>query len=422
MRPHRSQSGPSTGQTLPALDGLRALAIVLVIWHHVTVFGTLAGFQVGPAWLYLLGDLGFSGVFLFFVLSGFLLFLPYARALVGGQPWPSARQFYTRRALRILPAYWGVLALLGATLPGSVLRTHAGSLGLAAVLLQDWQSQTLGFVQQLDTSLWTLAIEWQFYLLLPALALVLAKLAGPRTGRWRSVRLFGGLVGVIACGLFIRALVGLLHYTWGIAAPTSLPGALGLVFSLLYGVKGKYLEVFALGMLTSVLYVKLSTLGTPWRRGRTRLGWLALLLCLAGLGSSFFWAQVAHRIGPLASTDWIFPPDGASWSVLGEWVLGSCFALLLWAVLVGPPFLGRLFSLPPLRFVGKISYSLYLWHWPLLLVLLTRCSSYGQVLIVGSGLFLLVGTISYFVLERPFLRWRRAPAPLKPATVEMKVG
>ena len=94
------------------LDGLRALAILLVLWCHLTAFGALRGLNVGPPLLHLLGDFGFAGVFLFFILSGFLLFLPYARALLAGAAWPSARAFYRKRARRILPAYYLTLLVL----------------------------------------------------------------------------------------------------------------------------------------------------------------------------------------------------------------------------------------------------------------------------------------------------------------------
>src|SRR5690242_15134137 len=92
-------------QTLPALDGIRALAILLVLWHHLYLVGLASHLDVGPDWLRALSAMAASGVFLFFPLSGFLLFLPYARALLARQPWPRTRQFYLRRALRILPVY-----------------------------------------------------------------------------------------------------------------------------------------------------------------------------------------------------------------------------------------------------------------------------------------------------------------------------
>src|SRR5689334_7769095 len=101
----------SSRHTIPSLDGLRALAILLVIWCHVDVQGFVSH-MLGPGILRSVAAFGFSGVFLFFILSGFLLFLPYARSLLGHAPWPSVKQFYQRRALRILPVYFVALSVL----------------------------------------------------------------------------------------------------------------------------------------------------------------------------------------------------------------------------------------------------------------------------------------------------------------------
>src|SRR5262249_32205392 len=99
--------------------------------------------------------------------------------------------------------------------------------------------------------------------------------------------------------------------------------------------------------------------------------------------------------------------------ILGEWTLGLCFALLLLAVLCGVPRLRRLLSLGPLRFIGIISYSLYVWHIPLMMVLYTDIlasspAAYPRFLLLVVLVLVLWCFASYFLVERPFLRWRRA--------------
>src|SRR5690242_20063157 len=98
-------------QEIRALDGLRALAAFSIVGFHALLFlqfeYTPLSRAVNHGWYYLS-----TGVHLFFVLSGFLLFLPYVRALLDGERLPSARRFYQRRALRILPAYWVCLTIM----------------------------------------------------------------------------------------------------------------------------------------------------------------------------------------------------------------------------------------------------------------------------------------------------------------------
>lgn len=410
---------------LPALDGLRALAILLVIWHHIFLTGMLEGVDREPTPLQYVAGLGFSGVSLFFILSGFLLFLPYARALLAGHPWPSARTFYLRRALRILPAYYVALIVLLILRGGGLLALgNLIPLSLVALLFHDMQWNSLLVINQLDIPFWTLAVEWQFYLLLPWLALGLAKLAGPRGGQHFFRRLMLGLGGIIVLGLGIRFAAAGLHYGLGQEHPIDAPGLVGLTMSLLYGVKGKYLEIFALGMLVSVLYVRFVEQGGLAPDRRRRFGWLSVGLAVIGLAGCMLWAAQTHRIPFIGGTAWIFmPPDGWSWQVLGEWALGLCFAFLLLGVLLGASALRQFFTLAPLRFIGMISYSLYIWHLPIITLFITATlidstASYIRMIAAALLTVLLISASSFYLIERPFIRLRRAahaPREVAPA-------
>ena len=103
---------------IAVLDGVRAMACLLVLFFHVNVIsrdGHTWQVAVRPLTSAVAGSIalaGSSGVTLFFVLSGFLLFLPYAKSLLFESMWPSARLFYLRRALRIVPAYYAALFLI----------------------------------------------------------------------------------------------------------------------------------------------------------------------------------------------------------------------------------------------------------------------------------------------------------------------
>lgn len=409
----------SSPRSIASLDGLRGLAIMLVLWHHWFLLPMLAGWDTGPLALSLVPLFGFSGVFLFFVLSGFLLFLPYARALLAGTTWPLVRTFYLRRALRILPVYFLVVLFLVSTQDHTLLAPNA--LVLTLSLLFDWQVSIWQRLTNPIAPLWTLTIEWQFYLLLPWLALILAKVTIRKSRHSFRMRLIGFLSALIAFALLVR-LLALLVFASSHTDPIASPAPLGWFFVLFFGVAGRYLEVFALGMAASFLYVWVAELG---HRGihLVRWGYAALLLSVAGLCCCLFWSVAARRIPISLGYDWIFSPTMPAWTVLGEWALGVCYALLLLAVLLGPRWLDQVFASQPLRFLGKISYSLYLWHWPLLVAsrawfTATEPGVLWRYILWTGAILLVWCSASYYLVERPFLRWRRVrPTPIKPAAV-----
>jgi peptidoglycan/LPS O-acetylase OafA/YrhL len=160
---------------IPVLDGMRAIACLIVIWFHIyRIPLDLHLWNPSPS-AHPLRDsflnFGKHGVTLFFVLSSFLLFLPFARALLFEKTWPSIRQFYIRRVLRILPAYYLSLILSVLFLQRQYLQPqHWKELALFFTFLMDSSQATF---KQLNAPFWTLAVEWQYYLLLPLLALAM---------------------------------------------------------------------------------------------------------------------------------------------------------------------------------------------------------------------------------------------------------
>lgn len=417
---------------LPALDGLRGLAILLVVWCHLGSFGQAAGLPMGPRWVQVSSSLGSTGVMLFFVLSGFLLFTPYARALLHGSPWPSTRQFYRRRALRILPAYLVFLACIAVlSRQYTFSPSQRGPLALMAVLLQDLDPAAYDLSSRLNGPLWSLTVEWQFYFLLPFIALALSKLSGPANGRSTLLRLAAGLAMLILIGVGIRELVAELHYAGGYAMPSAAPGLLGLSLRLLYGMIGKFWEIFALGMLASVFYVALIEPGGIAERIRRRLALASISLALAG--GLVFALWIYTRQQPLFPTpaQFLFPADGQGMLAWGDLAVATGYMLLVLAVLLGNRWLNRVFTWKPLRWIGLISYSMYLWHYVLIHALVSQFSP-GQPLAFLS--FVLVALVmivpwsasSYYLTERPFLRWRRAKRaslklPVMPSEVEAPV-
>lgn len=385
-----------------ALDGLRAMAALSIVVFHtlhtVDVQSNPIRQFMGNVFWYLP-----TGVHLFFVLSGFLLFLPFARAILLAHPLPGLRRFYYRRALRIMPAYLVVLALL-AWLPTA---DHIIPISGASILTHIFMIHDMfpDFNREMEGPFWTLAVEAQFYLLLPLMAAALAKVVG---GSRSLKRLLCGIALLLALALGLRALdIGLVG---GMPAHTTSGFARSFVL-ITMGMQGKYLEVFMMGMLASVVYVVTVEFGNMSTNARRRLGWAMLAM---------WCVTTVLAIPSIRYGGTIFSP-GESWGVgvlIYPLVVGVSYASLLLAIIWGSLVIRWFFETPPLRFTGHISYSLYLWHVPVLLAMIPFFA--GVPLLLRLVCTVPVAYLSYQLVERPFLVRRRstgsaelrAPAPI----------
>lgn len=350
-------SGLSNSSYRADIDGIRAIAILSVICFHCAVPGVTGGF---------------TGVDIFFVISGYL---------IGGHIFSEVRagsfsflRFYWRRAKRILPAFYGVLAfvLLAALLllsPLEAMKTAQSAVAatLSASNIAFWSASSyFAPASELRPLLmtWSLGVEEQFYLVIPILLVLLARIR-------RSWILPAVL---ISCGFsFLLAWFELGYYSQN-------------VFYLLPE------RAWELGVGVGLAVAELTG-----RRIRLN-SFLTQLASLAGVGL---------LLAPLFLLDsrTLFPGAAALPSVLGT-------ALVI--ALPSAAINRRLLSLPPLVFVGRISYSLYLWHWPLLAFL--RVVSGGAAPRGAAWLTIpaafAAAALSYFFIEQPFRRSTREPAPL----------
>jgi len=409
-------SGASSAHS-PALDGMRAIAILWVFAFHARA---LLGGGLGTAEPGSLGNLaetGMLGVQLFFVLSGFLLALPWMRAELRGDPAPAARPFYRRRALRILPAFYLHLAILfGVILPA----LHGGfmlfsdRLGLLNLLghvsllhfLHPGSASSFG----VNMALWSLSLEAQFYLLLPLLAPLF-------TGR----RVWIALPAAVALSMLWKSAAPALLGPWlgqsvqpelliyfdavtGAAMPYP-PGAIALFVER--QLPGEFIA-FALGMTGANLAARMETArgGSTSPSGSRWLGVCALTLVTV-------WVVVLSWV-PLSSVLW-----GIEWRLYGMpmFLLSVAFVVLashlendrrpdrvalLKAVLGGPALAG----------IGTISYSLFLWHEPLLRMMRLGwiappgVTSPSLQIALGLAIAIVVAAVSFWIVERPLLRRR----------------
>ena len=386
------------GHGYPQLDGLRAVAFLLVLLVHSVVALQDAGADgtartitdaIGP-----LVQMGGTGVHLFFVLSGCLLFLPYARGFVGERAAPRPADFFRRRILRIVPAYYGVLfACLLIYAPADAAKQALSHM----FFVHNISTATHGGVNE---PLWTLAVEWQFYVLLPAAAVVLAR-AWQRSPR--SAWLLLSLTVPMSLASAASSVAAAHWYpSWSRAHDT--------VFNT-----SRFLVVFAAGMTCALLYV---------------LHGKAVTTALTGLAQRYG-AWIALSVFAIYGFAGWFGVVPASLDFYGyALAMAVMYGLLLLNLLLTDGGLVRLLSSPAMRMIGNISFSGYLVHKPLIKDVVapfavSHGSGAGQVLLLGAGVLLVVlpcALLVYSILERPFLRQRsphEAPglSGLKPVPV-----
>lgn len=372
-RAHERPGSPPGGTGLPrtmhvpALDGLRGLAILAVVAFHVAVVmsdGAPWAYRTSPpvySWPAFAGSLG---VDLFFVLSGFLVLRSWQgiRERHAGDGVRSLVEFARRRGRRILPPYWVALAVLVVWRAPEWLSTLRGwrNIGMFVSLNQFLDP---GLPQQLNTVTWSLTTETHFYVLVPLLAL-----AGLRLG-WRRT---------LAATLALTVAWRIVHGGTGGEAEWILGRA----------------DQFVAGMAAASL-VAAHAAGRTSAVGRWLTGPWAGRILWTGLGL----LALAHGGLRLA-------PKPLGFLVLLHPIAGIAMAGLLARGLMrgsiarlDAPVIG-----PPLRWLGVASYSLYLWHWPLLA---EAVRAWGpSVPVVGAALAagLAVSALSYRFLERPFTK------------------
>ena len=252
---------------LGVLDGLRGIAVLLVLWYHLWEISWL------PApwpWLQFVPETGFIGVHLFFFLSGFVISYPFFRAQAAQQPEPTWAHFYYRRFIKIVPSYLLSIAVAFAIGYAAIVRygdTPAWKELLTHLLfIHTWWPQTYGSINGV---LWTLAVEVEFYLIFPLVWL------GMRRAPWITA----GVMAAIAVAWRVFFAHCCFDTTFPVYAE-NLPG---------------YLDLFASGMICALLFVRYGHRLKAWRGSGTLslvaiVGWIGLLILLENI--------YAYRIHP----------------------------------------------------------------------------------------------------------------------------
>jgi peptidoglycan/LPS O-acetylase OafA/YrhL len=329
------------------IDGLRALAVLPVVLYHASIPG-FGG--------------GFVGVDIFFVISGYLICGMIDQDIRDGGF--SLGDFYKRRILRILPALFAMFGVTGVLayaycLPVEFEDFSKSFAGAVASVSNVYFAKTAGYFDApaeikplLHT--WSLGVEEQFYFVAPLLMLLLYRFV-PKHAKW--------LLALAAVLSFVAAILMTFRNTT-------------FVF---------YLTPFrawelALGALLAIKFIPRPA--TAWGRNITGGVGLALMIGAIVLGTPSVPLLLMTGLAAVGAT----------------MVIASSERSLSWV--------GRLLSVPPLVFVGLISYSLYLWHWPLMVFqrtdgfLIAGSSAIAKLVVIAASIA--VAILSWRFVERPF--------------------
>jgi peptidoglycan/LPS O-acetylase OafA/YrhL len=367
---------------IPELDGVRGIAVLMVVAYHAFLFSN----NPPMGWVSGLSSYGFAGVHLFFVLSGFLI----TGILLSAKEHPHYfRNFYAKRALRIWPLYYLLLLLTFGLLPLLVLyaHLHMGKFDLIenrSKLVYVLFLQNLIYPGGLGVGMlgmtWSLAIEEQFYIVWPWIVLLCSR----RT-----------LAYILTAVLVFSPLVRLWAKLHGVSG------------DVIYFATWAQLDGLALGALIS-LYSRSGLFSLA------RTKWTAVAALAAG-APAWLWLQAGY--------------SPALWPLLFSAIAltsAGVVTLAIWCCQTNSA-LGGPFRTKWLRYVGQISFCVYLVHQPIYVALSgklakehigTSHAAAGAIMVLGLVISLCVASLSWFLFESPILKLKgrldrhsRATAP-----------
>lgn len=310
-------------------DGLRVIFIFLIGWYHIWQQSWLGPYlHIGNFTLNLdpLVRTGYIWVDGMLLLSGFLSFLPCARAMRDGAPLPRARDFYRRRAARILPSYLFCVLLLF-----FCVALPQGAYPSPKYMWQDLLSHLTFthtffsysyFSTQLNVVLWTLAVEVQFYLIFPLLARAFAR---KPLVTW---------LGMVAAAFIYRGWVDLN------VADTNI-----WINQLI-----AFMDIYALGFLCAWVYVGLAREVRPSKELAIVCTALSVVLCFV------LWRLIMRQVNTSGYEEL------RRMQMRNRFALGAVLSLLLLCLSFSARGLRRLLSGRAARFLSGISFQFYIWH------------------------------------------------------------
>jgi len=371
------------------LTGLRALAAAWVMMFHLNG-------MVGPRAMHVFGvevhpllTVGWVGVNIFFVLSGFLLTTHLMETGARRGVEASLPRYLEARVRRVFPAYWiQLLVLLVVTLLATgALPTWLGYLPLHVPMLHHLSETANGAINPVY---WTLPIEFSFYLCLPFFARMLLGIEAIGAGKWKKlVTLY---LVTLACAIGYRVLVFRIF-------PGAQVGTLVWAMGQLPG----SLDEFMIGSAAAVALRWLRLEGR-YPPPATAAAWSSILALLGFAGI----VAMIYSLDSVYATYW-----KGHWLMFAWYSITCIFiAMVVTGTALGGPITRLLFENRVVYFLGLISYSIYLWHFPigdaLARALDAKSLGIGMFSLIAIPSIVAASALSYYLAERPFLRSRAA--------------
>ncbi len=379
----------------PLFDSLRAIAALSILGYHGLYFGFLHD-RPHNLLIPLAASLN-VGVVVFFAISGFLLYRPFVRARLRGEPLPAVGAYAWRRFLRIVPGYWVALTVVVLCLQVPGVLTKSGIPTYYGFLQIYGADTALGGIGQA----WSLCVELTFYLLIPLWAFAMRRLPGTT----REALAWGELVALAGLGL-----AGFAFQAWTLSelGPHFTAGGTWRLFSLPF-----YLDTFALGMALALLSAYWEERATP-----PGMGLLDRFPGIAWLGSALALWGASTLVGPDGQP--AHPLTDTKYLILQQLLYTLCAVCLIVPAVFGDQGRGivrRVLANRALLYVGLISYGVYLYH----LAVLTQLTRWGLPhrattdwllwFAVGIAGSVLLASLSYYLIERPALSLKRFVGP-----------
>jgi len=365
-----------------ALDSLRGFSTILIVVYHTSFVSGYTVAHADSVGAYI--DRLNIGVAIFFVLSGFLIFRPFAHSLIHGSPLPKTRNYYLKRAARILPGYWLALFVL-AGLDALTIVNTSGFIRNVFIVHSFTEHNVFTGIRQA----WTLAVEMSFYVVVPAFAYVFVRQARRRIASVSVVTLLKALSALFLGAYAFRLFIHQTDFWFLDTAHIWLPS---------------HMDTLALGMGLAVLVEAPASAKTLSKLKNFIVNHTGAFV----VSSVFVWlisANINMAIG-LNRTE--FHID-----LLGHFLYGVASVLLVAPFCVdSQALLVKAMSFRLFTWLGTISYGIYLWHMAFLggdfaEKYMPYTENDGQVLLrflVVLPASIAIASLSYYVLERPIMR------------------